>query len=166
MIEYITAGESHGRGLSVIVKGIPSNLKIDREFIDEQLAARQSGYGRGSRMKIESDRADIISGVIGGVTNGSPINIIIWNKDYENWKDRATEKVVRPRPGHADLIGSYKYGMTDDVRRVLERSSARETSARVAAGAISRLFLREFGIGIFSHVVNWAGSRWIPPASL
>ncbi|MGA2141300.1 MAG: chorismate synthase [Brevinematales bacterium] len=156
-MEYITAGESHGRGLSVIVKGIPSNLKIDPDFIDKELAARQSGYGRGSRMKIESDKADIISGVAGGVTNGAPINIIIWNKDYENWKGKVTEKVVRPRPGHADLIGSHKYGMTDDVRRVLERSSARETSARVAAGAVSRLFLKEFGIGIFSHVVNWGG---------
>ncbi len=157
MIEYITSGESHGRSLSVIIKGIPSNLKIDEIFIDRQLSARQKGYGRGSRMKIESDQADIISGVIDGITNGAPLNIMIWNRDYENWKGKKAEKVLRPRPGHADLTGAYKFGMTDDIRRVLERSSARETAARVAAGSIARLFLREFHIEIFSHVVNWGG---------
>ncbi len=157
MIEYITSGESHGRGMTVTVKGVPSNLKIDEDFINSQLAGRQTGYGRGDRMKIEKDRVDIIAGVINGVTNGAPITLVIWNKDYENWKDKNPPKVLRPRPGHADLTGAYKFGSTDDIRRVLERSSARETSARVAAGAVARIFLKEFGIGIFSHVVNWGG---------
>jgi chorismate synthase len=159
MIEYITSGESHGRGMSVTIKGIPSNLKIDEDFINSQLNSRQSGYGRGERMKIESDRVEILAGITNGFSNGSPINIIIWNSDYENWKNKVPEKVLRPRPGHADLVGAYKFGLTDDIRRVLERSSARETAARVAAGAVARLFLKEFGIEIFSHVVNWGGIK-------
>ncbi len=157
MIEYITSGESHGKGMTVTIKGIPSNLKIDETYINRELSRRQGGYGRGARMKIESDRTEIISGIIKGKTNGAPITLIIWNKDYENWKNKESEPVLKPRPGHADLIGAYKYGLTDDMRQVLERSSARETAARVAAGSIARIFLEEFGIEIISHVVNWGG---------
>jgi len=157
MIELITSGESHGKGIFVTIKGIPSQLKIDVDFINNELSRRQIGYGRGGRMKIETDRTDILAGIINGKTTGSPITIAIWNKDYENWKDKKTPPVLKPRPGHADLIGAYKYGLTDDIRQVLERSSARETSGRVAAGAIAKLFLKEFGIEVFSHVVNLGG---------
>ncbi len=157
MIEYITAGESHGKGMFVILKGVPSNLKIDEEFINNELSRRQKGYGRGGRMKIETDKVEILSGVWKGKTTASPITLAIWNKDYENWKGKETPTILEPRPGHADLIGGYKFNHLDDLRKVLERSSARETAARVAGGAIAKLFLKEFGIEIFSHVVNWGG---------
>lgn len=157
MIEYLTSGESHGKGIFVTIKGIPSNLSIDVDFINGELKRRQGGYGRGMRMKIEADSVDILSGVANGKTTGSPITMAIWNKDYENWKGREIPPVLSPRPGHADLIGGYKYAHLDDLRKVLERASARETAGRVAAGALAKLFLREFNIEIFSHVVNWGG---------
>ncbi len=157
MIEYITAGESHGKGMIIVIKGIPSNLEVDENFINNELSRRQKGYGRGKRMKIETDKIEILSGVWKGKTTGSPITIVIWNKDYENWKNKETTPILEPRPGHADLIGGYKFNHLDDLRKVLERSSARETAARVAGGALVKLFLKEFGIEIFSHVVNWGG---------
>jgi len=157
MITITTAGESHGRGMIATVVGLPSGLEVDTGFINEQLRLRQSGFGRGGRMRIESDEVDILSGVMGGKTTGSPVTLVVWNKDWENWKNKTPEPIHTPRPGHADLIGMYKYGHLDDARKVLERASARETAARVAAGALVRLFLREFGIGMFSHVVNWGG---------
>ncbi len=169
MIDYITSGESHGKGMTVTIKGIPSNLNIDEGFINHELSRRQFGYGRGDRMKIETDTIEILSGVIKGKTTGAPVTLIIWNKDYKNWRIESeqvkpgqveperVQPVLRPRPGHADLIGAYKYGLTDDIRKVLERSSARETAARVAGGAVVKLILKEFGIEIFSHVVNWGG---------
>jgi chorismate synthase len=157
MIDYITSGESHGKGIFVTISGIPSNLLIDENFINNELKRRQSGYGRGERMKIESDKIEILSGVIKGKTTGAPVTLAIWNKDYENWKDKETPPVLCPRPGHADLTGGYKFNHLDDLRKVIERSSARETAGRVAAGAIAKLFLKEFDIEIFSHVVNWGG---------
>ncbi len=155
MISYVTSGESHGRGMFVSLTGLPSNLAVDPERINRELARRQSGYGRGARMKIETDRAEILSGVMDGKTTGAPVTIAVWNADYENWKNKKSEAVKKPRPGHADLTGAYKFGLKDDIRRVLERSSARETAARVAAGALVRQMLDQFGVGIFSHVVRW-----------
>lgn len=156
-LEYTTGGESHGKGMIAMVKGLPSNIPVDLDFINGELARRQSGYGRGGRQKIETDKADILTGVRDGRTIGSPVTLAVWNADYANWKDTKSEPVMTPRPAHADLAGVYKYGLTDDIRHVLERSSARETAARVAGGALVRLFLREMGIEIFSHVINWAG---------
>jgi chorismate synthase len=158
-ITYQTAGESHGKGIIVIITGIPSGLAVDQGFIDNELARRQSGYGRGGRMKIETDRAEILTGVCDGMTIGSPVTLAVWNKDYENWKSKTVEKIHKPRPGHADLVGAYKYGLTDDIRNVLERSSARETAARVAAGALVKIFLARFGVSLFSHVVEWGGIK-------
>lgn len=155
MIEYITSGESHGKGMAVTIQGIPSRMEFDIEFINQQLARRQMGYGRGGRMKIERDKIDVIAGVRDGFTTGSPITLVVWNKDWENWKNKKTTPIHKARPGHADLIGAYKYQHTDDMRHILERSSARETAARVAGSAISRMFLKHFGIEIFSHVVQW-----------
>lgn len=164
MIKLITAGESHGKGLTTIVTGFPSNLKIDAQYINEQLRRRQMGYGRGLRMKIESDRVEIISGVRHGKTLGSPISMLIWNKDWENWTEimstepvnKQIEKVTIPRPGHADLTGISKYNF-DDIRNSIERSSARETAARVAGCSIARKFLSEFGIHIGSYVESIGG---------
>jgi len=159
-INYLTAGESHGRGLLGIIEGIPSNLEIDENFIKEQLARRQKGYGRGSRMKIESDFAQIYCGVRLGITLGAPIGLIIENKDSQNWeeamsvnKNNYSRKITLPRPGHADLAGVLKYGF-DDIRNVIERSSARETAMRVAIGAICRKLLNELNIHICSRVVQ------------
>ncbi|URA09691.1 chorismate synthase [Thermospira aquatica] len=157
MIHITTSGESHGRAMLATITGIPSGLEIDLDFINHELKLRQSGFGRGGRMKIETDTADILTGVINGKTTGSPITIAVWNKDWDNWKDKKTEPILTPRPGHADLIGMYKYGHLDDARKVLERASARETAARVAAGALVKLFLRAFKIDMFSHIVNWGG---------
>lgn len=157
MITITTAGESHGKAMIATLVGMPAGLEVDIDFINNELKLRQSGFGRGGRMKIEMDVVDILSGVIGGKTIGSPIVLAVWNKDWENWKDKLTEPIHTPRPGHADLIGMYKYGHLDDARKVLERASARETVARVAAGAIVKLFLKRFGIEMFSHVVNWGG---------
>ena len=160
MIRLITSGESHGKALSVIIEGMPAGLQIDAKMIDRELSRRQKGYGRGGRMKIESDKAEILSGVRFGETIGSPISIQIKNKDFENWKDimkadkgSTGKTVTSPRPGHADLPGILKYGRTD-IRDILERASARETASRVAAGAIFKTFLAEFGIKIHSHTIS------------
>lgn len=161
MLRFLTAGESHGKSLTAIVDGVPSNLSISPEFINAQLKRRQQGYGRGGRMDIERDEVEITAGVRSGMTLGSPIGLIIANRDWENWSDKmsvdnpnaATEKLTKPRPGHADLSGILKYGL-DDVRNVLERASARETAARVAVGAIAKSFLAEFGITVESSVTG------------
>ncbi len=160
---FQTAGESHGPQLTIIVTGMPAGVRLDRERIDRDLARRQHGYGRGGRMKIEHDRADIVAGIRGGETLGSPIAITIRNLDFENWRgamdpweiDQAEvekRRVHAPRPGHADLVGGMKYDR-HDLRDVLERASARETASRVAAGAIAKELLRAFGIEIRSGVV-------------
>jgi len=160
MLRFLTAGESHGKCLAAVIEGLPSNLNIDIEKINVKLAERQGGYGRGGRMKIETDQIEILSGVRNGKTIGSPITLTIQNKDWENWKDKMgaeplgeNEEMIKPRPGHADLAGALKYNFTD-VRNVLERASARETAARVAVGAICMQFLQEFGIYIYGHVVQ------------
>jgi chorismate synthase len=152
MLRFLTAGESHGRGLLVIVEGMPAGVPVAEEAINEQLARRQRGYGRGGRMQIEQDRAEIYSGVMGGTTIGAPVGLVIGNKDWR----REEPPLTRPRPGHADLAGALKYHF-DDVRRVLERSSARETVARVAAGTLARILLAQFGVTLFSHVVELGG---------
>lgn len=160
MLRYLTAGESHGKALTAIVEGMPSGLKITEEKINEQLARRQKGYGRGGRMKIERDKVEILSGVRLGETLGSPITLQIKNKDWENWQEimryepgkiPEDKLVLKPRPGHADLPGFIKYNHSD-VRNILERASARETAMRVAVGAVSRIFLAEFGIRLASRV--------------
>lgn len=164
MLEFMTAGESHGKGLTAVVAGIPSGLKVDVEVINRELRRRQSGYGRGGRMKIEKDRLEILSGVRFGRTLGSPVTFWIENRDWANWQvpmsieerevsTQERRQVTRPRPGHADLAGALKYNARD-LRDILERSSARETAARVAVGALARLFLREFGIEIASHTLS------------
>ena len=166
MVRFLTAGESHGQGLMVIVEGVPAGLTIGEDYIAAQLARRQRGYGRGGRMLIEWDRASIISGVRHGYTLGSPIGMTLENKDWVNWQEAMAvdpiegeaERVTRIRPGHADLAGTMKYGF-EDVRNVLERASARETTARVAAGAVARRLLEEFGIGLHSHVIS-IGEVW------
>lgn len=165
MIRFTTAGESHGRALVAIVEGVPAGLPLSAADVDADLARRMQGHGRGGRMRIEADRAQILSGVRLGETMGSPIALLIENRDFENWRDvMAVEpaaaaprrRLTRPRPGHADLAGALKYGRTD-ARDVLERASARETAARVAAGAVCRRLLREFGVEIGSHVVSLGG---------
>ena len=161
-IRFLTAGESHGKALLCILEGIPANLELSSEYINRELQRRQKGYGRGGRMKIESDRVEFLSGLRYEKTLGSPISMAIWNKDWENWSDKmayegeAPESVVpfsRPRPGHADLAGGIKYNQKD-LRNILERASARETAARVAVGAVCKRFLEEFGIRIGSYVIS------------
>ena len=160
-LRFTTAGESHGPGLTAVVEGLPAGLELRPEDIDRDLARRQLGHGRGGRMKIESDRAEVTAGVRHGRTLGSPIALKIQNRDYANWEERmnpwpveaAVAEVHLPRPGHADLAGVQKYGFTD-VRNVLERASARETAARVACGALAKAFLRQFGIEVLSHVLQ------------
>ena len=166
MLRFLTSGESHGKGMLAILEGIPAGLRISKEQIDSELAARQGGYGRGGRMKIERDSVDVFSGLRGGVTIGSPIALLVRNLDWENWcdvmdawevKGAASEAAVtRPRPGHADLAGALKYDRAD-IRDVLERASARDTAARVAVGAVCKTFLAELGIEIVSHVVALGG---------
>ena len=164
MFRYLTAGESHGRALTAIVEGVPAGLTLDEEYIARDLKRRQGGYGRSARMEIEQDMAEILSGVRHGLTIGSPISLLIWNRDWENWQDvmsvsdakKGVEKITRLRPGHADLAGAIKYGL-DDIRPILERASARETAARVAVGAVARRLLQEFGIEIHSHTIDIAG---------
>ncbi|HWB19884.1 MAG TPA: chorismate synthase [Phycisphaerales bacterium] len=150
-LSFITAGESHGPALTTIVSGLPAELPIDLGFINRHLARRQGGYGRGARQKIESDRAEILSGVRGGVTTGSPLTIQIVNKDSRLEDVEKTPALTKPRPGHADLAGALKYSTTD-CRNVLERASARETAARTAAGLVAQLLLREFEIVPFGFV--------------
>jgi chorismate synthase len=162
-LRFTTAGESHGPGLTAIVEGLPAGLELDRDRIDREMARRQLGHGRGGRMKIERDAVEIRSGVRHGRTLGSPIAILVANRDYANWEERmnpwpvdaAVEESHLPRPGHADLVGSQKYGFSD-VRNVLERASARETAARVAAGAIAKEFLAAVGVSVHSHVLRIA----------
>ncbi|MDT7808973.1 MAG: chorismate synthase [Acidobacteriota bacterium] len=170
MFRFTTAGESHGRALVAVVEGLPAGLAVDAEQINRELERRQWGYGRGGRMKIERDRAEILSGVRHGLTLGSPVALMIENKDWKNWTDvmsatpRALEdapeaksrRVKRPRPGHADLAGGLKYDARD-LRDILERASARETAARVASGALARQLLNVFGTEIRSHVVQLGG---------
>jgi chorismate synthase len=167
MFRFTTAGESHGRALVAIVEGLPAGLPIDVEKINHELWRRQQGYGRGGRMKIEQDRVEIMSGLRHGLALGSPLALLIENKDWENWNavmaaeptELAPEKsrrVKRPRPGHADLAGGLKYD-TRDLRNVLERASARETAARVACGALARQLLESFGVEIRSHVIQLGG---------
>jgi chorismate synthase len=165
-LSFITAGESHGPGLTAIVEGLPAGLELDRDRLDREMARRQLGHGRGGRMKIESDAVEIRSGVRHGRTLGSPISVLVANRDYANWEERMNpwpvsaevEEVHTPRPGHADLAGLLKYGHSD-VRNVLERASARETAARVAAGAIAKELLRAFGVSVVSHVVQIGSVR-------
>src|SRR5919107_185816 len=158
---FVTAGESHGPGLTAIVEGLPAGLELSPEDIDSDLARRQLGHGRGGRMKIEKDRARVTAGVRHGRTLGSPVAMWIENRDYQNWEERmnpwpvdgGVEEVHLPRPGHADLAGIQKFGHTD-VRNVLERASARETAARVAAGGLAKTFLRALGVEVLSHVTR------------
>ena len=161
VIRFLNAGESHGPALTAIIEGIPSNLKISSDYINNELARRQKGYGRGGRMKIEKDRVKILSGLRFGYTLGSPITLMIENKDWENWTDimaiegEPVEKreITNPRPGHADLVGGIKYGF-EDLRNVLERASARETTTRVAVGAVCKQLLEDIGIKIGSYVIS------------
>jgi len=167
---FTTAGESHGPGLVAIVEGLPAGLELDRAALDRDMARRQLGHGRGGRMKIESDTVEIRAGVRHGRTLGSPVAVLVANRDYANWEERMSpwpvdaeiEPVHLPRPGHADLVGMQKYGH-EDGRNVLERASARETAARVAAGSIARAFLTAVGASVHSHVIQ-IGSVSAPEA--
>ncbi len=162
-LRFTTAGESHGPGLVAVVEGLPAGLELDREAMDRDMARRQLGHGRGGRMKIESDSVEIRSGVRHGRTLGAPVAVLVANRDYANWEERMNpwpvdaevEESHLPRPGHADLTGLQKYGFTD-VRNVLERASARETAARVAAGALAKGFLAAVGVSVHSHVIQIA----------
>jgi chorismate synthase len=162
MLRYFTAGESHGEALVAFLSGVPAGLKVDQAFLDRELWRRQQGYGRGGRMKIERDAAHILSGVHHGITIGSPISVQLENRDWKNWQESLPvgegdpakhKRVASPRPGHADLAGALKYNFSE-ARYVLERASARESAARVAIGAIAKLFLRELGVEVLSHVVT------------
>src|SRR5918912_1424677 len=172
-LRFTTAGESHGPGLTAVVEGLPAGLELSPEDLDRDLARRQLGHGRGGRMKIEKDRAEVTAGLRHGRTLGSPGAVRIQTRDFANWEERMSpwaidgqpEEVHLPRPGHADLAGVQKYGFTD-VRNVLERASARETAARVAAGALAKAFLRPFGIEVFSHVIQITSVRAPVPATL
>ncbi|MDZ7373215.1 MAG: chorismate synthase [candidate division KSB1 bacterium] len=165
-LQMLTAGESHGRALVGILEGFPANVPVRKEDIDRQLARRQLGYGRGGRMKIERDQVEVLSGVRFGKTLGSPIALLIWNRDWPNWESlmdpwappAGYEPLVAPRPGHADFPGWFKY-RHGDLRNVLERASARETAVRVALGAFCRLLLAQFGVELASHVVEVGGVR-------
>jgi chorismate synthase len=169
MFRFLTAGESHGPSLTAIVEGIPAGVAFSKAYVDEQLRRRQGGYGRGGRMKIERDAAEILSGVRHGRTLGSPITLRIENRDWVNWQDRMgaepsktpPEPVTRVRPGHADLTGALKYGH-DDVRDVIERASSRETAARVAVGAACAQFLAAFGVQVHSHTLAIADTGYAP----
>src|ERR1700754_484879 len=167
MFKFTTAGESHGRALVAIVEGLPAGLPVSQEAIDYELRRRQLGYGRGGRMKIEKDHAEILNGVRHGLTLGSPITLLIENKDWPNWTDvmaaeareiapEKSRRLKRPRPGHADLPGGLKYDVRD-LRNILERASARETTARVACGALAKQLLASFGVEVRSHVIQLGG---------
>ena len=172
MLRFLTAGESHGPALVAILEGVPAGMPLERRDIDAELTRRQHGYGRGGRMKIERDRVEILSGVRHGRTIGSPIAMMIGNRDRDNWQtamaieaidadDAGKQRVTRPRPGHADLAGALKLG-THDARDVLERASARETTARVVIGAVCKRLLQEFGIAVRSHTVTLGAARHPP----
>jgi len=174
MLRFLNAGESHGPALTVVVDGLPAGIPIDRAAIDADLRRRQGGYGRGGRMQIESDSVEVLSGVRHGVTLGSPVSLVIHNRDHENWRDvmspdpqppeaKARRALRYPRPGHADLAGALKY-LTDDLRDVLERASARETTSRVAAGALGKALLAQVGALVRSHVVR-IGEAAVPAKS-
>ena len=178
MIRWFTAGESHGQGLMIIMEGVPAALPLSEEYIGAQLARRQRGYGRGGRMLIEQDWAHIMTGVRHGLTLGSPIGMTIENKDWANWQEAMAvayvenpsqegrgRRVTRLRPGHADLPGTMKYNFSD-VRNVLERASARETAARVAAGAVAMRLLEEFGVKLYSHVISIGGIAAVIPETI
>src|SRR5437762_4884971 len=160
-LRFTTAGESHGPGLTAVLEGLPAGLELAPEDIDRDLARRQLGHGRGGRMKIESDRAEVRAGIRHGRTLGSPVAMWVENRDYANWEERMNPwpvdaevaEVHLPRPGHADLAGVQKYGL-NDVRNVLERASARETAARVACGALAKVLLRALGVTVHSHVLS------------
>jgi len=164
---FLTGGESHGKGLVAIVEGMVADLPLEEGCIHKELKRRQEGYGRGPRMKIEDDKAEIMAGVRYGLTTGSPIALFITNRDWQNWQEQLSispiekevEPVTCPRPGHADLAGVTKYGLKD-IRPIMERASARETAARVAVGAIARRFLEELGIAIHSHTVAIGRHHW------
>src|SRR5512145_383713 len=176
MLRFTTAGESHGKALVAIVEGLPAGLAVTAEWVDRELARRMQGYGRGARMKIERDCIEWLAGVRAGETLGSPVAMLIANRDWANWEDvmahEAAEpgelrrrRVSRPRPGHADLAGVLKYDRLD-ARDILERASARETAARVAAGALAKRLLDEFGVEVGSHVVSLGGVVVPRPAEL
>ena len=176
MLRFLTAGESHGPALTVVVEGLPAGVPLDRGAIDSELRRRQGGYGRGGRMKIETDAVEILAGVRHGKTLGSPVTLLIRNRDHENWRDvmspdpqpagaRQRRALKYPRPGHADLAGALKY-LTHDLRDVVERASARETAARVAAGALARALLAAFGVELRSHVLRIGRAALPADASL
>src|SRR5213080_2989126 len=170
-LRLTTAGESHGPGLTCIVEGLPAGLRLTPDDLDRDLARRQLGHGRGGRMKIEQDRAIVTAGIRHGRTLGGPIALQIVNRDYANWEERMNpwpveaeiQEVHLPRPGHADLVGTQKYGLTD-VRDILERASARETAARVAGGAVAKAFLGALGVEVYSHVIQITSVKAPRPA--
>jgi chorismate synthase len=170
MLRYYTAGESHGEALVAFLSGMPAGLRVDQAFVDRELWRRQQGYGRGGRMRIERDHAHVLSGIRNGNTIGSPISVLLQNRDWQNWQQSLPveegdpekhKRVASPRPGHADLAGALKYNFLE-ARYVLERASARESAARVAVGAIAKLLLRELGIEVLSHVVAVGGTSLGP----
>ena len=175
-MRYLTAGESHGPRLTAIIEGVPAGLPLSEEDINKELKRRQGGYGRGARMKIESDRVEITSGVRHGLTMGGPITLNVTNLDHKKWleimnvapveeKKKNLRKITKPRPGHADLVGGIKYRF-DDLRNSLERSSARETTMRVAVGAVAKRILEEIGVEVASHIVNFGGIEIAIPENL
>ena len=175
-MRYLTAGESHGPRLTAIIEGVPAGLPLTAEYINFELKRRQGGYGRGARMKIESDQVEITSGVRHGLTMGGPITLNVTNLDHQKWleimsvsdveeKKKGLRKITKPRPGHADLVGGIKYRF-DDLRNSLERSSARETTMRVAVGAVAKRLLEEIGVQVASHIVNFGGIEVKVPENL
>ena len=175
-MRYLTAGESHGPRLTAIIEGVPAGLPLTAEYINFELKRRQGGYGRGARMKIESDQVEITSGVRHGLTMGGPITLNVTNLDHQKWleimsvsdveeKKKGLRKITKPRPGHADLVGGIKYRF-DDLRNSLERSSARETTMRVAVGAVAKRLLEEIGVQVASHIVNFGGIKVEVPENL
>ena len=175
-MRYLTAGESHGPRLTAIIEGVPAGLPLTVDYINVELKRRQGGYGRGARMKIESDQVEITSGVRHGLTMGGPITLNVTNLDHQKWleimsvsdveeKKKGLRKITKPRPGHADLVGGIKYRF-DDLRNSLERSSARETTMRVAVGAVAKRLLEEIGIQVASHIINFGGIEVEVPENL
>ena len=175
-MRYLTAGESHGPQLTAIIEGLPAGMPLTVEDINCELARRQTGYGRGGRMKIEKDQVTIVSGVRHGKTIGAPVTLVVENRDWKNWTEimsvadvpetaKGTRKVTRPRPGHADLVGGMKYHHRD-LRNVLERSSARETTMRVAIGAVAKKLLAELGVTVCGHVTMLGGIQATIPEGL